>query len=191
VLLDQQNREDIDVSTTTGSPVVTGTWISDPTHSAVGFRVLYMGIAPFEGAFREFAATLDGDGLRGVADASSIDVDNEQLAQHLASPDFFDTANHAQLRFEGGPLEARADGSVAVEGTLVVKGESAPVTLTGRLTEPVTDPYGATKRGLTLTGLVDRTELGLDWNAPLPEGGKMLADEVELTASLLFVAEEA
>jgi polyisoprenoid-binding protein YceI len=178
------------VSTTTGSPAVTGTWVSDPTHSAVGFRVLYMGIAPFEGAFHEFAATLDGEGLRGVADASSIDVDNEQLAQHLSSPDFFDTPNHPELRFDGGPLEARADGSVVVEGTLVLKGKSAPVTLSGTLTEPVSDPYGATKRGLTLTGVVDRTELGLDWNAPLPEGGKMLADEVELTASLLLVAED-
>jgi polyisoprenoid-binding protein YceI len=179
------------MSSTIGSPVVTGTWVSDPTHSAVGFSVVYMGIAPFEGAFREFAATLDGEGLRGVADASSIDVDNEQLAQHLASPDFFDTANHAELRFEGASLEAGEDGSVVVEGTLVVKGNGAPVTLAGTLTEPVTDPYGATKRGLTLTGVVDRTALGLDWNAPLPEGGTMLADEVELTASLLFVAEEA
>ncbi len=178
------------MSTTTGAPVVTGTWSSDPTHSAVGFRVLYMGIAPFEGAFREFAATLDGEGVRGDADASSIDVDNEQLVQHLSSPDFFDTPNHPKLRFEGGPLEAGADGGVVVEGTLVLKGRSAPVTLSGTLTEPVTDPYGATKRGLTLTGVVDRTELGLDWNAPLPDGGKMLADEVELTASLLLVAEE-
>ena len=177
------------MSTTTERPsVVTGEWVGDPTHSAIGFRVLYMGIAPFEGAFREFAATLDEAGLRGTASASSIDVDNEQLAGHLASPDFFDTANHPEVSFEGGPVLAGPDGTVVVEGNLVVKGHSAPVTLTGTLTEPVSDPYGNTKRGLTLTGRVDRTTLGLTWNAPLPEGGTMLADEVELSASLLFVA---
>ena len=71
-----------------------------------------------------------------------------------------------------------------------MKGNSAPVTLTGTLTEPVSDPYGITKRGLTLHGSVDRTQVGLNWNAPLPEGGSMLADEVELTASFLFVAAE-
>jgi len=31
------------------STAVTGAWQSDPTHSTIGFRVLYMGIAPFEG----------------------------------------------------------------------------------------------------------------------------------------------
>jgi polyisoprenoid-binding protein YceI len=174
--------------TTDRTGVLNGSWTSDPTHSTIGFRVVYMGIAPFEGAFREFAATLDEEGLRGTAKATSIDVDNEQLVEHLASPDFFDTANHPELSFEGGPLTARADGTVQVEGTLVVKGNSAPVTLAGTLTDPVTDPYGNTKRGLTLKGTVDRTQLGLNWNAPLPEGGSMLADEVDLSASLLFVA---
>ena len=167
---------------------VTGTWASDPTHSTIGFRVVYMGIAPFEGAFREFDATLDEQGLRGTAQATSVDVDNEQLAEHLASPDFFDTANHPELRFEGGPLATEGDGTVTVDGTLTVKGHSAPVTLTGTLSEPVSDPYGTTKRGLTLRGTVDRTSLGLNWNAPLPDGGSMLADDVELSASLLFVA---
>lgn len=166
---------------------VTGAWQSDPTHSTIGFRVLYMGVAPFEGAFRQFDATLDETGLRGTAQATSIDVDNEQLSEHLASPDFFDTANHPELRFEGGPLTVDAEGVVEVEGNLVVRGNSAPVTLTGTLTQPVTDPYGNTKRGLTLHGTVDRTQLGLNWNAPLPEGGSMLADDVELSASFLFV----
>jgi polyisoprenoid-binding protein YceI len=177
------------VSTTVDrAGAVTGAWQSDPTHSTIGFRVVYMGIAPFEGAFRDFDATLDEQGLRGTARASSIDVDNEQLSEHLASPDFFDTANHPELRFEGGPLTSTGDGAVQAQGSLVVKGNSASVTLTGTLTEPVTDPYGNTKRGLTLRGMVDRTTLGLTWNAPLPDGGSMLADEVELSASLLLVA---
>ena len=170
--------------------IVTGAWQSDPTHSTIGFRVLYMGIAPFEGAFRAFDATLDEQGLRGTAQATSIDVDNEQLSEHLASPDFFDTANYPELRFEGGPLSVDADGAVQVEGNLVVKGNSAPVTLTGNLTAPVTDPFGNTKRGLTLHGTVDRTQIGLNWNAPLPEGGSMLADEVDVAASFLFVPAE-
>jgi polyisoprenoid-binding protein YceI len=179
------------VSTITDRPAVSsGEWVSDPTHSTIGFRVMYMGIAPFEGAFREFGATLDGEGLRGVASAASVDVDNEQLAEHLASPDFFDSGSHPEIRFEGGPLASRVDGTVVVEGNLVVKGNSVPVTLIGTLTDPVTDPYGNTKRGLTLSGAVDRTQLGLNWNAPLPDGGTMLADEVELSASLLFVAAE-
>ncbi len=173
------------------SPALTGEWTVDPTHSTIGFRILYMGIAPFEGAFREFSATLDQEGLRGTAKASSIDVDNEQLTEHLASPDFFDSASHPTVVFEGGPVQLDSDNAgVVLDGVLEVKGNRVPITLTGTLTQPVTDPYGTTKRGLTLAGAVDRNLLGVTWNAPLPEGGSMLGDEVELSASLLLVASE-
>ena len=173
-------------STIETTTVPAGTWTIDPTHSSVGFTVVYMGVAPFQGAFRSFEATLDGRGLRGIAQASSIDVDNDQLAEHLASPDFFDTASHPTVSFEAGP--ARRDGDrVTFEGVLEVKGHTAPITLSGTITDPVSDPWGNSKLGLSLAGKVDRNAVGLTWNAPLPEGGSMLADEVELNATLVFV----
>jgi polyisoprenoid-binding protein YceI len=117
---------------------------------------------------------------------SSIDVDNDQLAEHLASPDFFDAANHPEVSFVTGPL-ARDGSAVTLEGTLEVKGNRAPVTLTGTIADPVADPWGNSKLGLSLEGSVDKNAVGLTWNAPLPEGGSMLADEVSLTATLVFV----
>ena len=174
------------MSTTTETPVVTGSWAIDPIHSTVGFTVVYMGVAPFQGAFREFDASLDESGLRGVAQVASIDVDNADLAGHLASPDFFDVATYPELSFEAGALRPEGDG-VAVDGVLEIKGNRAPVTLTGTITQPVADPWGGRKLGLSLAGSVDRNAVGLTWNAPLPEGGSMLADEVELAASLVFV----
>ena len=174
------------MSIATETPAVTGSWVTDPTHSAVGFTVLYMGVAPFQGSFREFEATLDEQGVRGVAQASSIDVDNPDLTAHLASPEFFDVANHPELAFETGALTRKGD-TVTVDGVLVVKGNRAPIALSGTITDPVSDPWGGSKLGLSLSGTVDRNAVGLTWNAPLPEGGSMLADEVELTASLVLV----
>ena len=174
------------MSTITATPVVTESWVSDPTHSSVAFTVTYMGVAPFQGAFREFQATLDAEGLRGVAKATSIDVDNDDLAAHLASPDFFDAQTYPELSFEAGPLTRDGD-SVTVDGVLEIKGTRAPVTLTGTIAEPVTDPWGRRKLGLSLAGSVDKNAVGLTWNAPLPEGGSMLGDDVQLTASLVFV----
>ena len=69
-----------------------------------------------------------------------------------------------------------------------MKGNKAPITLSGTITEPVQDPYGNSKLGLRLTGVVDRAQLGLDWNAPRPDGGSVLSDEVALSASLVFIA---
>ena len=173
-------------STTQASAVANGTWTLDPTHSTVGFTVTYMGVAPFKGAFRAFQATLDAEGLRGVAQAASIDVDNEQLAEHLASPDFFETATYPELSFEAG-APTRDGDTVTFEGVLEVKGNKAPITLTGTIADPVNDPWGNSKLGVSLAGTVDKNTVGLTWNAPLPEGGSMLSDEVELSASLVFV----
>ena len=78
--------------------------------------------------------------------------------------------------------------SVTLDGTLEIKGSRVPVVLEGAITSPVTDPWGNEKLGLTLSTTVDRTRFGLEWNAPLPDGGQMLANDVELTAKLVFVA---
>jgi len=43
--------------------------------------------------------------------------------------------------------------------------------------------------GIELAGTIDRTEFGLNWNAPLPGGGFLLPDEVRLTASFVGVQE--
>ena len=173
-------------STIDTTAIPTGTWTFDPTHSSVGFTVVYMGVAPFQGAFRSFEASLDETGLKGKAQASSIDVDNDQLAEHLASPDFFDAATYPELSFEAGVDRARRQRRDA-RRHLEIKGNRAPITLTGTITDPVTDPWGNSKLGLTLEGSVDRNAVGLTWNAPLPEGGSMLADEVDLNATLVFV----
>ena len=38
---------------------------------------------------------------------------------------------------------------------------------------------------------IDRTQFGITWNAPLPGGGNVLADEVKLTADLSLVKKAA
>jgi len=175
------------MSTITEAPSIQGTWNLDTTHSTIGFSVVYMGVAPFTASFTGVSATLDDAGLRGVAQADSIDVGDENLTAHLAAPDFFDIANHPELSFESGPLSI-AGSTVTVDGTLVVKGNREPVTLTGSVSGPVADPWGNRKLAFELAGSVNRTGLGLEWNAPLPDGGSMLADDVALKATLVFVA---
>ena len=75
----------------------------------------------------------------------------------------------------------RADGkSVEVNGDLTIKGVTRPVVLQGILTGPITDGYGGERLGLELETTVDRTEFGLNWNAPLPGGDFMLGNDVTI-----------
>ena len=168
--------------------VPTGIWKSDSIHSSVGFAVQHMGVSAFRGTFGDFDAILTGDQLVGSARVETISTPDENLTGHLLSPEFFDAERYPELRFES--REIRRDGDhLVVPGELTLKGVSRPVELRGIITEPIDDPYGKRRLGLELGTTIDRTDFGIDWNAELPSGGKVLADEVELTARLELVQE--
>jgi polyisoprenoid-binding protein YceI len=170
--------------------VPTGTWEFDPAHSKVGFAVDYL-VGTFSGSFSPVQGVLESrdDGtvaLKGEARADAIHVQDENLNAHLLSPEFFDVERTPELKFESHEI-ARTNDGVRVVGELTIRGVAQPVTLTGKVSEPLTDPYGRERVGLTLNGSVDRTAFGLDWNAPLPSGEPALANEVALSADLFFV----
>ena len=75
----------------------------------------------------------------------------------------------------------------AVEGMLTIKNITRPVELKGSYLGAGVDPYGNDRIGIELAGTVDRTEFGLDWNAPLPGGGFLLPSEVVLRANFAAV----
>jgi hypothetical protein len=53
------------------------------------------------------------------------------------------------------------------------------------------DAFGNTRGHLNLEAVVDRTEFDMNWNAPLPSGGKALANDVTLTVELSLVEQQA
>jgi polyisoprenoid-binding protein YceI len=168
--------------------VPTGTWKSDPTHSSVDFAVLHNGVTPFRGGFRDFEATLTDGELIGSAKVDGIVTEDENLTGHLLSPDFFDAERHPTLTFESGEI-LRDDDRAIVRGALTLKGVTLPVELRGTFVGPVADAYGATRLGLELETVINRTQFGINWNAPLPSGGNVLADDVKLVARLQLVQE--
>jgi polyisoprenoid-binding protein YceI len=176
------------MSISTETTIPTGTYTLDKVHSHVGFAVKHMVVATFRGRFEEFDATLEvaDDGtprLTGTVDVTSIEVKDDNLAGHLQSPEFFDSERHPELRFESDSI--RVDGGdVVVDGRLTIKGQTRPVEARGTIVGPHEDIAGNTKLGLELTAIVDRTEFGLNWNAPLPKGGVALGNDVTLSVDL-------
>lgn len=165
-----------------------GTWKLDPTHSSAHFAVKHMVVATFRGRFDQFDATLsvgeDGAGrLTGTVDAGSIVVKDENLQAHLGSPDFFDTERYPQLRFASNSIRRESE-EVVLDGELTIKDRTHAVQARGTITDPHETLGGAVKIGLTLETVIDRTQFGLEWNAPLPKGGFALANDVKLTVEL-------
>jgi polyisoprenoid-binding protein YceI len=173
------------------STIPTGTWQTDPVHSSVGFAVRHA-VGTFRGGFGRFEATLsDATGetrLTGQVPVESVEVKEENLEAHLLSPEFFDREQTPEITFESSKV-ARDGDELVVDGELTVKGISHPVTARGKLTDPIPGVDGNDRLGIELETTVDRHDYGLDWNMDMPDGSKILGDEVTLTAHLELVKE--
>jgi len=167
---------------------VTGTFAADPVHSHVGFEVPYA-VATFSGEVTDFTASLVDGHLEGSAKIESIKLKDENLQAHVLSPEFFDAERHPVLTFSG---ELARDGDRAtIDGEITMKGITRPATLEGTIVGPTVDHFGATRVGLKLDTVVDRTDFDMKWNMPLPNGEPALGNEVTLKADLTLVAQEA
>lgn len=169
---------------------VPATWTADPVHSTAGFAVRHMVVATFRGAFDEVSGELDLSGdrpsLTGEVAVASIAVKDENLYAHLQSPEFFDAADHPQVSFASREI-AREGDAVTISGELTIKGTTLPVTARGTWHEVEADVSGNPRIGIDVEAKIDRTQFGLNWNAPLPKGGFALADEVTLSVHLELV----
>jgi len=173
---------------TTIEQQATGTFAADPVHSHVGFEVPYA-VATFSGEVPEFTASLVDGHLEGSAKIQSLRLKDENLQAHVLSPEFFDAERHPVLTFSG---DLTRDGDKAtIDGEITIKGITHPATLTGTIVGPTLDHFGATRIGLTLETVVDRTAFDIKWNMPLPSGEPALGNEVTLKADLTLVAQEA
>lgn len=175
------------MSATSTTQIPTGTWNVDAVHSSIGFEVKHI-VSTFRGRFESYDATLAvgeaGDAkLIGTVDVASLQVKDENLGAHLTSPEFFDTERFPQLRFESTRLETEGD-QLVIEGDLTIRDTTKHVEGRGTVGAPADDPYGNTHLGLALTTAVNRNDFGLTWQMDLPNGGKVLGDDVTLVVEL-------
>jgi polyisoprenoid-binding protein YceI len=179
------------MSVATPQAVEAGTWQIDTVHSHVGFAVKHMVVSTFRGRFEDYEGSLTSSGgvpqLTGSVAVDSLVVKDENLAAHLRSPDFFDSAEHPRITFSSTQLSVAEDGTLEVEGELTIRGASHRVSARGSLTGPHVDIAGNDKIGVELEAVIDRRDYGLLWNAPLPKGGFALDNDVRLEVSLELV----
>ena len=167
-------------------------WIIDPTHSEVSFKVKHLVISTVTGYFRKFEGAADvasedfnGASVAFTADIDSIDTNQADRDGHLKSADFFDTANHPKLAFEG--KISNNGGDYSLVGNLTMKGTTKPVELDVTFGGIVADPYGQTKAGFEIEGKVSRKEFGLSWSAITEAGSVVVSDQVRLVLSVQLV----
>jgi polyisoprenoid-binding protein YceI len=160
-------------------------WAIDAAHSQIQFSVKHLGISTVRGTFGQFTGTIDeqnGDvaGADVEIDLTSLTTGNDQRDGHLKSADFFDIATFPTATFRLNRF-AKSGEEVTAEGELTIRGNTRPITLTGEIGGPATDPWGNKKVSASLNGKISRKEWGLTWNVALEAGGVLVGDDVKLS----------
>ncbi len=169
----------------TETSVATGTWAIDPVHSSVGFEVKHLGVSTFRGSFTDVAGTVTTENgtitaVEGTIQTASVQTVDTALNGHLQAPDFFDSASYPQGSFRATDVADLGDGRLRIVGELELRGVTKPVEIDASISGTGGDPYGNDRLGLSGSGVIDRTDFGISWNASLPSGVLTVAEKVRL-----------
>ena len=168
-------------------------WEIDSSHSSVHFSVRHLVIAKVRGTFARWSGALqvpDGDFSKATVavtiDASSIETGVADRDTHLKSADFFNVAEHPELRFVGTRIEG-SGADVDVVGDLTIKGITREVVLHVEQLGQAKDPWGNLRAAFSAKTSIDRKDFGLTWQQLLETGGLMVGDRVEIEAEIQAV----
>ncbi|MEE9336152.1 MAG: YceI family protein [Granulosicoccaceae bacterium] len=147
-----------------------GNYKLDKDHAYVNFKIGHLGLSTIVGRFNTVDASLEFDPaniesmkIEGVIEASSIDVNNEDLEDTLRGGYWFDTDRHPQVAFDSTDVVLGSDGDLQVSGELTVLGVTKPITLIGRFNGGA-DNLLTRKYTLGFTGAatISRAAFGMD-----------------------------
>jgi len=168
----------------------------DPAHSQVGFTVRHI-ISNVPGRFAEFSGDVwvDPDDvvgtlkIEGTVKAASVDTNNEKRDKHLASADFFDAADHPEIKFVTKSVKKKGE-EYLVTGDLTIRGVTKTVDFAADLHGFATHPFTNTPMtALDLTATIIRQDFGINWNKTLDQGGLLVGNEVTIDVRLEAVVE--
>jgi polyisoprenoid-binding protein YceI len=156
-------------------------YVIDPVHSSVQWKVQHMGAGHVWGRFTDFSGTLRLDGsapeqsaVELTVKSASVLTDNEKRDQHLRSPDFFNARQFPVITFKSSAVKPTGPNSAEVAGELTLKGVTRTVTARATRTGAQGDLVG-----LEATLTLQRSDFGMGFGV-----GQGLGDEVQLLISV-------
>jgi polyisoprenoid-binding protein YceI len=161
------------------------TWNIDPAHSEVGFSVRHMMVSKVRGRFTNFSGQFvtAEDPLQSSVtaeiDLTSIHTGQEQRDQHIQSADFFEVETYPTMTYKSTGIRVE-DGEYILDGDLTLKGVTKNVPLRLELQGFGEDAYGGYRAGFTATGELNRRDFNVNFNAPMQNGGVVVADKIQL-----------
>jgi polyisoprenoid-binding protein YceI len=172
----------------------TTNWAFDPTHSDLGFKIKHLMISNVSGTFKSFQVDVQTEGddfttaqILLKADMHSISTNNEQRDAHLRNADFFEAETYPELVFQSTRIGKTDAETFQLHGELTMKGITKPVTLTVEHSGLMKDPWGGERTGFVVSGKINRSAWGINFNGVLETGSLMLGEEVKIHSEIQLV----
>lgn len=140
-----------------------GAWTLDGAASSVKLASKSMwGLVKVKGAFSQVtgAAVISEGEVTGTITvaAASVGTGIKKRDDHLRSPDFFDAAKYPDISFSASSVTLSGERAV-ISGTLTVRDQTRPVTVTGTVAA-----HGTDQISLDAEVPVNRGDYGMSFN---------------------------
>jgi polyisoprenoid-binding protein YceI len=173
-------------------------WKLDNSHASVKFTVTHLVISEVEGKFKTFDGAFTSTKpdftdaqINFSVDVNSIDTDNEKRDGHLKSDDFFSADKYPKMTFKGVSLKKVKGNDYVLEGDLTIRDVTKRVKFNVSNGGTIKDPWGNTRTGFKVTGVINRFDYNLKWNTATEAGGMVVDNKINITLNLEFVQQKA
>jgi polyisoprenoid-binding protein YceI len=92
----------------------------------------------------------------------------------------FDSSKFPEMKFISSSFTKTSDNKFKVIGDLTIKGVTKSITFDASFEGIVMGLYGKRVAAFSLSGIINRLDFGVAWNAVMETGGLVVANEVNL-----------
>lgn len=174
-----------DATALLGADTAATTWMVDPTHSGLSFRIRHLDTSWFHGRFNALSGTVVFDADKPTAssvqfevEAASVDTANADRDEHLRGPDFFNAKVNPKISFKSSKVAKDAKDKFTVTGTLSLHGVDKEVSFQADFTGSGKNMQGKEIAGFETMFTIKRSDFGI---TTYPDA---LGDEVKLHVAI-------
>jgi len=176
-------------------PIPSGSYVIDPTHASITWRVVHFGMSNYTARLTKFTATVDLDAadvsksnLKVSIDPMSVRTDfpypekTDFDATIGGDPKFLDGKAHPEITFVSTGIVVTGAKTANITGNLTLRGVTKPVTLATVFNGSI-PAHPMTKLpvfGISAKGSFKRSDFGMDY------GLQFVSDTVELIIEAEF-----
>lgn len=122
-----------------------------------------------------------------IGKTASISTGNDQRDAHLRSEEFFDIEKYPEIKFVSTGYEKTDYANFRLMGNLTIRNITKKISLDVQFGGIEKDPWGNTKAGFSVNGVIHRKEFDLNWNAALESGGIMVSEDVKIACEIELI----